>query len=170
MVKNVLSTKLLKTLYYTLIHPHLNYGCILWGVAYKKHIHTLEVLQNKAIRIISKAKYNASTKPLYKNLQMLTLQDMFNMEIAKFMYQNSTGELPRPLQEHFISNINIHTHNTRQKNDFHMRRLTTLTAMKNLEHSGPKIWSKIPPSVKTLNNITRFVKAIKKNYIEAYKM
>ena len=48
---NAIPTIQLKTLYYTLIHPYLTYGVLLWGGALKKHIHKLQVLQNKTLQI-----------------------------------------------------------------------------------------------------------------------
>ena len=38
--KNAMPTIQLKTLYYTLIHPYLTYGVLLWGVALKKTTYT----------------------------------------------------------------------------------------------------------------------------------
>jgi len=42
-------------LYCSLILPYLSYACEMWGYTYKSQLHTLMLLQNKAIRIIAKA-------------------------------------------------------------------------------------------------------------------
>ena len=55
--KHILSPKHLKSLYYTLIHPHLTYGLLLWGSTYKTllknyklfKINLCEVLPNQNI-------------------------------------------------------------------------------------------------------------------------
>ena len=51
--KYVLQQIHMKTLYYSLIHPYLNYGCLLWGNMHKTFMHKLEVLQRQAIRTIT---------------------------------------------------------------------------------------------------------------------
>jgi hypothetical protein len=43
-LKNTLYSKQLKTLYYSLIHPYLTYGIILWGAANKTHFNKLRIL------------------------------------------------------------------------------------------------------------------------------
>ena len=40
--KHILSPKHLKSLYYTLIHPHLTYGLLLWGSTYKTLLKKLQ--------------------------------------------------------------------------------------------------------------------------------
>ena len=50
--KNFLSSANMRTLYYSLVHPYLLYGIILWGSAYKKYTHKLYVLQKKALRVM----------------------------------------------------------------------------------------------------------------------
>ena len=50
--KHILSPKHLKSLYYTLIHPHLTYGLLLWGSTYKTLLKKLQTLQNKSVRSI----------------------------------------------------------------------------------------------------------------------
>ena len=56
--RNVLSGNHLRILYNSLVHPYLSYGNLLWGNSHKKYINKLEILQKKAIRCMSKAKYN----------------------------------------------------------------------------------------------------------------
>ena len=40
-------------LYHTLVHPHLTYGLPIWGCTFKTYLDKLQVLQNKAICIIT---------------------------------------------------------------------------------------------------------------------
>ena len=64
--KNVLCGNHLRILYNSLVHPYLSYGNLLWGNSYKEYINKLEILQKKAIRCMSKAKYNEHSSPLFK--------------------------------------------------------------------------------------------------------
>ena len=79
--------KHLKSLYYTLIHPHLTYGLLLWGSTYKTLLK-IQTLQNKSVRSITKSKYNASTGQIYENLGMLQISKLCQLEAAKLMFLN----------------------------------------------------------------------------------
>ncbi len=70
-VKNFLTSEHLLILYYSLIHPYLLYGNIVWGNTYRKYLNKLEILQKKAIRAIANLSYKEHTSPLYKNLDIL---------------------------------------------------------------------------------------------------
>ena len=63
-IHHVQGNKYLQTLYYSLVHPYLSYNNLIWGSACQKHLHKLEILQKKAIRIITKSAYNEHTSPL----------------------------------------------------------------------------------------------------------
>ena len=52
-LKQVLPASALRTLYYSMIHPHLRYGVVIWGSTFKTHLGKLWILQNKALRIIA---------------------------------------------------------------------------------------------------------------------
>ena len=51
----LLSTECLRTLYFALIHPYLNYGLLAWGNANVGVLHDTIILQKRAIRTISRA-------------------------------------------------------------------------------------------------------------------
>ena len=78
-VKHILFRPHLKSLYYALVHPYIDYGILLWRSALKRHTRPLVTLQKKAVRIINGAEYNAHTGPLFKSSKILTLEDMYNM-------------------------------------------------------------------------------------------
>ena len=58
-LKNLLPSSIMKTLYFSLSHSHLNHGILIWG--YK--CNRLVKLQKRLIRIVMLAKYNAHTDP-----------------------------------------------------------------------------------------------------------
>ncbi len=123
--KRLLEREHLTKLYYTLINPHLNYGISLWGSINKSLLKQLSVSQNKAIRAITYSRYNESVNNKYKQLGILQLNDMYTLQIAKYMFQYSKNQLPKPLMQLFTPNYNIHNHNTRHSRDPHFRTYNT---------------------------------------------
>jgi hypothetical protein len=82
-IKNTLPKRHLRTLYQTLIQPHLEYGITLWGATHETYLNKLNIMQKKAIRVISNAKYNEHTLPLFKQLKLLKLQDIHKLHLGK---------------------------------------------------------------------------------------
>ena len=84
-VKNILSEKALKTLYYLLIHCHLVYGIHIWSSTTVSNLNDLRVKQKNAIRTITLSKYNAHTLPLFKTLKILPLDSLIYFFKLQFM-------------------------------------------------------------------------------------
>ena len=61
-VKHHLPSKSLLTLYYALIYPYLTYCNLIWASTYVTNLQRIYLLQKRAVRAISKANYNASSK------------------------------------------------------------------------------------------------------------
>ena len=83
--------EILLTLYNTLILPHLNYCILLWG-ANTENIHKL---QKKTLRIISNSKFIAHTEPKCKSLNVLKVQDIYQLAILKFYFKLINNGLPQ---------------------------------------------------------------------------
>ena len=112
-LKNTFPSEVLKTLYKSLVLSYVNYGLLLWGVEVKN----LEVIQKRAIRLITGSNYIAHTEPLFIQLGLLKVQDIFKLRLLKFYYKLCYGTLPhyfnhyreiierqpvRPLRQHLI--------------------------------------------------------------------
>ena len=135
---------ILNQLYHALIHPHLTYGCILWGKTFKKFTHTLEVRQKKAVRIISRARYNESVNPLFKSKSILKFEDIYKLMVCQFMHRLYTQEIPRPLWTVVRQNLDIHDVNTRNKRNFVTIPYKNTVLFNSLIIQGPKIWNPLP--------------------------
>ena len=54
----------------------------------------IELLQKKAIPLITNSSYTAHTTPLFIELDLLKIQDMFKLKLLKFYYKRSSNLLP----------------------------------------------------------------------------
>ena len=108
-LKRTVPSHILKLMYNSLILPHLNYGVTLWGQNMRRRIK----LQKKAVRTMTKSKYNAHTSPLYKKENLLTINDIFKLKCLKFYYRHEHSELPAYFNSFFEQNT--HQHDTRAR-------------------------------------------------------
>ena len=80
-------------IYYSLIYPFLIYAIPVCGVAANKFLNPILVLQKKVVRLVlfkdqfpSQACPSAHSRPLFKDLKILTVNDIFKLETNKFVF------------------------------------------------------------------------------------
>ena len=115
------------------------YGLVLWGSTHKTYIKTLQIMQNKAIRIVNGSKYNDSVAPIYRSLNILPLYDLHYLQLCKFMFLNSRGELPGKLLSLFSPNTTMHSYITRHSEDPHVTNRITSLVSKSFIHVAPQM-------------------------------
>ena len=149
--KQVLPSKHLITLYYTLVYPYLTYGINLWGAACDTHLNKLIIMQKKLVRSIAFAKYDAHTEPLFKKLGLLKLHDIYRVQISKFTLSHINGTLPLALNNIFTMSNETHDHRTRHSVSlkFQIPKVRTSTASRSIAKMGPEVWNKLSPSLYT---------------------
>ena len=84
-VKCIVPNSLLRTLYFTMVHPYLTYCNIIWGNASLIALQKLTILQKRAVCIICRAKFLAATSPLFKKQYILKLFDINKLQMAIFV-------------------------------------------------------------------------------------
>ena len=89
----------------------------LWGNAYQKHIQKIEVVQKKAIRAITGAKYNDALSPFFRHLKIIKFKDLRNMYIQHLVYGFVNDSLPKSLSHIFKYNRDIHRHHSGHSNN-----------------------------------------------------
>lgn len=110
-LKNFLPSEALLNIYNSLIVSHLNYGIFLWG----ERLGQLTKLQKKAVRIISKSKYNAHTSGLFRNLKVIKLDDINTIHNFKICYKLYNSLLPESLSTIIFSNEHQTRYATRRR-------------------------------------------------------
>ena len=97
--KHMMPIDVRKIFYYSHFYSHLTYGIGIWGsMAKQKKLNAIYILQKKIIRVIVNAKYNAHSDPLFKQMNILPLEHVIELELLKFAYKLKHSLLPIPLE------------------------------------------------------------------------
>ena len=81
---------ILVSIYNCLILPHLYYGVLVWGYERTR----IFKVQKKSLRAISSARYDAHTEPLFRNCNLLKIEDIHKVQQFKFFYTLTLKDLP----------------------------------------------------------------------------
>ena len=106
-LKRYLPFSALKLMYDSLILSHLQFGITCWGFEWNR----IFKLQKRALRIMTNSKYNAYTEPLFNELDMLKVSDIFDVQCMKFWYKFVNKSLP----EYFGTYLHSITNYTKMK-------------------------------------------------------
>ena len=161
-------TYVLKILYHSLILSHLQYCTLLWANSYRSHLHKLRLLQKKAIRIISNTDYLAHSSKLFLNLKLLKLDDIMKFQLGTFMYKSKYNKLPNVIPHMFVTNENIHSHNTRNKNGYLIPSVRTNCRKFTVGYAGPILWNSFPQELRQLPSEVIFKKKLKSILLATY--
>ena len=93
--RNCLTKKSLLNLYYSYIYPYLIYCIEIWGISPQTHLNPLLLMQKKIIRIMTFTSYHAHTAPIFRDLEILTINKLIVHRIG--MYKFNNGFLPEVL-------------------------------------------------------------------------
>lgn len=159
--KHFLPRKQLKILYHSLIQPHIEYGLILWGTTHSTYINRIAVLQKKVIRIINRTAFNEHTNQYFVNMKILKLNELYELQVAKYMYRYMNQLLPQGIYCAFNLNQHDHQYNTRRI----FRNYYATSEINNIGHS---IWSNLTDTIKKANNINTFKKRLKQSLLDKY--
>ena len=77
-------------IYNSLILPHLNYSLLAWGI----QCRNIELLQKKAVRVVTFKSPVAHTEPILKGMNQLKLPDMYTCQLLKLYYKLYCNKLP----------------------------------------------------------------------------
>ena len=133
----------LLALYYSFVYPYLIYNNHIWGSTYKINLKHLSILQNKALRTITHLKPRSSAEPLYKELNVMKFDNINTYLIGDFVYRHSKETVPEFFYSFFIKNQDIHVHDTRSAQHFHIPCVITALGKTGNRYRGAVIWNLI---------------------------
>ena len=154
--RSYLTKSSLRKLYFSYIYPYLIYCTEIWGISPQSHLRPLLLLQKKIVRIMTFSTYYAHTDPLFKDLNILTIDKLVVHRIGIAMYKINNSLFPSVLNELYKKNNVIHDHNTRTKDMFRVS-LGTQT----FSTVSARIWNALIVKFNVNVPLTRFKVSLK---------
>jgi len=159
---------ILLNIYNILILTYLQYCTIVCANCNHSKLNSLFIIQKRAVGNICKLKYLTHTAPYFKNLHVLTIFDIYTLQVCQFMFKVTFNLLPSSLVTYFQINSAVHSYNTRHLQDYHISSIRTAKHLKTLRLSGPRIWNSLPSEIKAINNFHSFTRSVKSSLLDVY--
>ena len=84
-IRPFINIKIMKTLYYSFVYPHLLYANEVWGSADITHLNSLIILQKRVIRLITITDRRLTdfsfspSDPLFSKMKIIKILDIFKI-------------------------------------------------------------------------------------------
>ncbi len=106
------------------------------------------------------ADYRSKSKPLFSKLGLLNFEELYELEVAKLMYDVSNNNITSTICELFQKTSTRHSYRTRQAttNQFSFPLVTMECRKKFITFNGIKIWSQITQEIRSMSNKKLFNK------------
>ena len=155
-LSNISNKEVLNAYYFGCIQSVLSYGIIFWGTSHK----SLELfkLQKRIVKAMLKVPIRTSSRPVFRELNILPLPSLHILESVYFIHCN---------KNYFKLNSDYHDHFTRTAKHIHLDTHRTTKYINSIAHQGINLYNKLPISVKNLDSkkFKHKVCMLLKNYI-----
>ena len=99
------------------------------------------------MRIINKTtvKDHVKNNALYQNYKILKIDDVYKLDLGKFMYLYHVNDLPEIFETYFLSIDHAHHHNTRSKSNgnYFVNSVRTNFGKNSIKFLRARLWNQI---------------------------
>ena len=163
-LRHLLPTSVLVSLYNSLFSSFLQYGIIVWGLTNEVHTKPIYLLQKKVVRAFTFKSFTSPSTPIFSDLKILKLYDLFELKLLSFVYESINMISPVFFHNFFETLSSVHWYDTQQasKGDIFMTQENTLQyGLRSVRYAGAKLWNNIPCAIKHSFTVTNFPEKLK---------
>ena len=153
-LEHIFLNNILRTVFYSLVHPQLVYCITVWSSIFAVHLHPLRVLQNKVVRVLTGVDKRSSVSSRYVE----HCREFYN---ALFMFKYQNNWLPNCFSGLFLPLSSVHEHNTRSSSQYRNPRVVTTRSKFSVRHVCPSAWNTLPHNIVQESNPTKFRSLLK---------
>ena len=175
--------------YYAIFYSYLIFGCNVWGFTSEENIKSIQVLQNKCLRIMTFAPYYSNVDKTYLDLKLLKVRDVIKTQQLKVVYDFHDKCLPDDLMDLFKLSSKVHKTNqilnSALNNLLHIPKIKTVTyGNHSIRYYCSKLWNESFPtgsfnidsnpdndiSLCRVNSVHYFKKKLKQHFLYNYTL
>ena len=124
----------------------------------------IHILQKKVVGAITFNNFVAPSTPIFSELKILKLYDLFYLKLLSFVYECVNKISPSYFHDYFTLLSSVHQYDTRQARMGRIllyRRITLQYGIRSVRYTGAKSWSEIPLIIKQCPSKLRFHQQLK---------
>ena len=160
---------ILRNVYFSIAYSHLQYGTVLlYGEILPQSLSTkFKCNKAKLLKyVITKTSFfKTKLSPLYDELKLLKLNNIYKLEISKIMCKFKSKSLPNCFNEYFVLPSKVRSYSIRfvTGDNYSLTRFNKSNSQRSVCYQGPKIWNELPADIKNIaqKNKRVFIKKIK---------
>lgn len=149
-----------KTIYNTIIQPHFDYCSSLLYILDNNSKGALQKLQNRGMRILLRCNRYTPITSMLKTLNWITVEARLYFLAMIFIFKLTKNMLPGYFSSFIIYNSEIHSHNTRNLNNFHISKTRLKKSMQSLFFKGLNDFNNLPMEVRNCQSLHTFKKQL----------
>lgn len=159
-----------KIIFNAIILPSFQYCSTIYLTSTKEEIRQMQVIQNRAMRLILNCDYMTSTKFMLEAMNWLSISQMIRYNVLIYIYKMLNGLLPKYLSSKLILTNTVHDRNTRQNNEYNLRlpNYSSALCQNTIFYKGVQMYNALPNVVKMSQSLNIFKekcrKFVKDNY------
>ncbi len=168
-IRNFVPLNTLLCLYNALFLSFLQYGITVWGSTCTTYIDPIFKLQKKVVRAISFESSNSHSSPIFKDLKILKLSDVFHLKLLTFVYESIHKISPSCFHNFFCLSSYVHQYSTRQasRGNLYLNQKNTVRyGLNSLGYLGAKLWNELPDHIRSAKTKNMFKTKLKSHLIE----
>ena len=156
--------------YYSFMFPFINYCNIVWAATHPTYLIKPLIIQKRFLRMISHSHRYAPSAPLFKRYSLLPIERINTYQTQMFLhkFKYKPEDLPDTFLKKITFTTDVHEHFTRHSNNsFFLSSIRTIRHKFNLSFRGPKLWSELSLSLRSITSQSVFKKHLKQHHVFA---
>ena len=156
---------ILLLLYKSFILPHITYCLEVWGSTYPSALIPIHNLIKKLVRIITFKSFLAPSAPLFKELGIMNIYELFKYQTAVFIHDLITGILPFKFSDYFTYPSHQYSTRSVSKSTVLIPKRKLTIGQFSFSYQGAQIWNSLPLEIKKITSRNHFKKTLKSHIL-----
>ena len=147
-------------MYSSLVLPYFDYGSTVWGSCERGMCDRLQVLQNRASRVLTLSNYDRRSVEILDELGWDNLETRRIRQLATIMYKLIDGNInmPNHLTQIFTCTNSMYSYNLRNSTyNLFVPRPCTKAGKNGFHYRGAVLWNSLPGKVRGQTSLKSFL-------------
>lgn len=159
-IRKNINTMCAINIYNTIIKPHFDFCSTILFLGTNDEINRMQILQNKAMRTITRSSFHTSTNWLLSCLKWLSVRQCIILNVLTFVFKMKHNMMPNYLTSRLQYVQDVQPYSLRNNCNFRFNFYRDSRTQNMIFYKGLKLFNDLPSNIKNETNLKRFKKEL----------